>query len=179
MANEFVRMIPLAAVRSGLQAQNFEASEGERAALAARFGISELTSFSGRFQADIDPHIAGGVVVEGEYDANLVQPCRYTLVLVAEQIREQFRVRFLPGLPEDELVWDEIDEGDLERLPGDSIDAGEVIAQYLGMSINPYPQKEGTSARDMMPGDDTLLSEEEARKAASPFASLKKIKDKL
>lgn len=177
MTDEFGRLINLTAVGKGPFAQSFEASEGERAALATRFGISELTSFSGHFRAEAEDD--GGVALEGEFCASLIQPCRFSLEPVAEEVRDSFRVRFLPDLPNDELAWDSVDEGDLERLEGESIDAGEIVAQYLGMSINPYPQKPGVSAGDIGPADRQIISEEEARKASSPFASLKKIKDKL
>ena len=69
--------------------------------------------------------------------------------------------------PDDDVAPGEDDRPEL--LDGEEIDVGEVVAEHLGLNLDPYPRRAGVvfSAED----DD-----EEGSKRVSPFAVLSDLK---
>ncbi|MEE8370923.1 MAG: hypothetical protein V3R73_02170, partial [Sphingomonadales bacterium] len=63
--------------------------------------------------------------------------------------------------------------------PEAEIDIGEIAAQYLSMAINPFPRKAGAELSAKPPEGVQILTEEEAVAAASPFANLKELNEKV
>ena len=168
----------LTALEKGPRNLKFEADEGERAALAARFDLLEITKFTG--EATVTPGKGdAGYVVAGQFRAKLSQSCGITLEPVWDVLRESFEVR-LVSPPEDgaELDQDPEDEEDIETLEGEDIDIGEIAVQYLGTALNPYPRKEGHDAGDLTFEGGEVVSEEKARELANPFSLLKKLRDR-
>lgn len=168
----------LSALEKGARVLKFEADEAERKALADRFGLLELTKFKG--EATITPQKGdGGYLVAGRFRAKLSQACSVTLEPVWDVLLESFEVR-LVSLPDDapELDLDSEIDQDIEALEGEDIDIGEIVAQYLGTAVNPYPRKEGGEATDLADVGGQVISEEKARQMANPFSSLKKLRDR-
>lgn len=176
----FSKIVPISSIgRQGLKA-TFAANAEERKALAERFGISELLEFDGQYFLNRDAD-ADDFLLEGTFRARLVQPCVLTLEPVEEDVAGEFRVLFLSDHDEDEELSAEAEqrfaEEDIEPLVGDSIDVGEVVAQYLAMSINPYPRKPGARVEDASTDRVSVQSEEAALAERSPFAGLKILQD--
>lgn len=113
-----------------------EADEKERAALAARFSIPQIHTLSGRLL--VSPWRGGGVKISGTVDVDLTQVSVVSL--------EEFRTRasftvlryFLPSGKSDETV-----EDDADPLVDGKVDLGEVVAESVGLELDPYPRKDG------------------------------------
>ena len=146
------------------------ASADARVALAARFGLLALD----RLDAELTIHGAGAcIVVTGRVRAAGEQCCSVSAEPVAFTLDEPVDLRFAAlALPAADAEI-ELDETDLEILPldGDAIDLGEVMAQGLGLGLDPYPR---APAAVRAAAERFIIDEAAARAASSPFAVLKR-----
>lgn len=158
-----------------------EADERELEALARHWGVETVRAFSAelaltRWKRD-------GVRVSGEVHADVIQPCVVTLEPVRQTIAEPIDAIFVPegsklarlaGDEEDGEIIIDAEGADLpETFTGDSIDVGSVAAEFAAMAIDLYPRKTGAGYGDHIenaPGEDD--------ERESPFAALKKLKDR-
>jgi uncharacterized metal-binding protein YceD (DUF177 family) len=163
MTPEFSRPLRAHEIGGTLRRQSIEASEAERAALAARFDLLGLD----RLVADISVRReAAGIRVSGRIDAAGTQPCVATAEPVPFLITEALALLLTENQPEGEEI--ELADADLDSEPlvGDIIDIGELAAQALALALDPYPRSTAPA-----PG---VISEETARAVSSPFAVLRK-----
>ena len=165
-ASELSRMIKPRALPAGELA--IEASEAERAALAARFGITALPAVSATV-AFVPKGEA--VLARGSLAATVEQPCAISREDFTYDVAEDFELRFVPAgeraehEPDEEfeLAADDLDEIEYE---GDAFDIGEAIAQELGLAIDPY--REGPDA-DRIRAEKGIESDED-RAPSGPLA---------
>jgi hypothetical protein len=143
-----------------------EASEGERAALARRFGLQAI----GRLVAEAGlTRLAGAAVrLDATLEADVVQSCVVTLDPVPARVADEFTVVYTPDLDPAEQVELTAEEEDVERLEGDTIDIGEAVAQQLSLALDPYPHAPGAALPDEATGAGDP--------AEHPFAALAKLK---
>ncbi len=148
----------------------------ERAALARRFGVRAIDALSATLRLVL---VSGGEVVHisGDITADVVQSCVLTLEPVAVHIEGGFERSFAPGGDAGANV--EVrpeDDDEPEPLDGDEIDVGELVAEHLGLNLNPYPRRPGVlfSPEDVIGGagggDDGPVPSE------LPFARLRDLK---
>src|SRR6188472_4748703 len=97
--SEIERIVDLDRMGTAGTALDIVASDGERAALAKRFGFLGLPAFSARITVDHRP--GGRVVVEGRLRGKIVQACILTLDPVTQDLDEAFRIVFKQGLAEE------------------------------------------------------------------------------
>ena len=147
--SEIERIVDLDRMGAGGTALDIVASEGERSALARRFGFLGLPAFSARVTVDRRP--GGQVVVEGRLRGKIVQACILTLDPVTQELDETFRIVFKQDLAEDRdpesgeaLVSAQVDAP--EPLPGNLLDIGEIVAEQLSLAADPYPEAAGGEA---------------------------------
>ncbi|MCJ8519261.1 uncharacterized metal-binding protein YceD (DUF177 family) [Pseudorhizobium tarimense] len=123
-----------------------------------------------------------GVRIKGRVEAEIEQACVVTLEPVTSKIDETFEQVFVPEGSKlarivlsdtAEMVLDPEGPDAPETFEGDTIDAGEVVAEAVALAIDPYPRKEGIGLEDHLESDP---SQEAAR--PSPFAALKDWKKK-
>jgi uncharacterized metal-binding protein YceD (DUF177 family) len=166
---------------SGSTALDIAASDGERAALAKRFGFLGLPAFSARVTIDRRP--GGRVVVEGRLRGKIVQACILTLDPVTQDLDETFRIVFRQDLTEERdpesgeaLVSPQSDAP--EPLSGNLLDVGEIVAEQLSLAADPYPRRPGAKLEDVLPKPrrDGRHGRQEQRR--HPFAGLAALKDK-
>lgn len=167
---EFSRIVPLDKVGQSPLNYHIQAEEDERKALTDRFKIVGIQ------QLDADFVIRKGrqensFEIDGLVQAIVVQSCVVTLEDVIDSLK--FPIRLILKEygqdelhdPEDDLNLD--DDADIEDLKEDSIDLGEITAQYLSLALDPYPRSskalEAPEAVDNAP-------------KPSPFDILKKLK---
>ncbi|HEY0417947.1 MAG TPA: YceD family protein [Acetobacteraceae bacterium] len=143
--------------------QLVEATKAECAALARRLMVPELRSLSCRFR--LSPESGGRVLAEGDLRAVVVQTCVVTLDDFPSELRERFRLRFVPA--GEELEDDDPESEDEIPYEGASIDLGEAAAEQLALALDPYPRKPGAELPEIVPEED-----------ASPFAALARMKRK-
>ena len=151
------------------------ASPEECAALAKRFGYREISKLEARIS--LTPWRRKGVRASGDLNARIVQDCSVTLEPVMEQVNETLEALFWPKEHEADLeddgrsgeVFSELGEEDIPELfEEDRIDLGELVAEWLALSANPYPRKDGAKLPDSE-GEGSLKA---AERPDSPFGVL-------
>jgi uncharacterized metal-binding protein YceD (DUF177 family) len=156
-----------------------EASQEECEVLIERFGLVSLAYLRGKGQVRDKGH-GQGILIEGTIEASLEQPCSVTLKPVAETVAEDFALLLVDPemanrMDEDEAYLDE-SAPDYDALEGDKFDVGEVIAQTLSISMNPYPRADDAEVE--VPKNDNFTANAPELEKPNPFAELGKLKDK-
>lgn len=131
-------------------------NESEKKAIAKRLEIVSLDSLTAKLSVSRqNGHV---IQVSGKFDAQLTQNCVVTMEPLKQQVSDEFDAWYadheqaipfkrvqqeamakremieLPMLEENE---------DPEQIEDGKIDLGELVTQYLSLSVNPYPHKEG------------------------------------
>jgi uncharacterized metal-binding protein YceD (DUF177 family) len=165
MTPEFSRRYPLDSIGSAPRSVEISATPDERAALAARFGLTALDRLHATATLVAS---ASGVAVTGRMTADVVQPCVVSGESVVTQIDEPFVLRFVePASPATNTEEIELSDDDCDTVDIDSngVDLGEAVAQTLGLALDPFPRSADEQARDAerkwVAGED-----------AGPFAGL-------
>lgn len=146
-----------------------EASESERAALAAAFDLQTCDAFTlaGRLR-----NLGSGAYrLSATLRADVVQTCVVSLAPVPSALKEPIEVEFRPDATADAAagVVDLDAEADIEPVEGGRMDLGRIAVESLSAALDPYPRAAG-AAFEWRPDPAA-----EAR--ANPFAVLRKLKD--
>jgi uncharacterized metal-binding protein YceD (DUF177 family) len=145
------------------------ATAAERNALAARYSLLSLDTLAAQLTVRSD--VSGEVVVDGHLQAEIVQECVVTLEPVSETVASRFEQRYTPlqAHPVTDLVIGPDDIEPPEPTIGDSIDLGELVAQFLSLAMNPYPRAADADAQaDQYRADGP---------PDGPFAALAKLRE--
>ena len=169
-AAEFSRPVPLESVGKRGAMHAIMADAAERAALARRFGLAALDrleaeiTLNWRRGSDGDELIAGGALwAEG------AQACVATLEPAPFAFEADVDERFSPEAERDVPEAEAAGADDaIEPLTGDALDLGELAAQLLAVSLDPYPRAPGA------PADGGRI--EDVGPPPSPFARLGALK---
>lgn len=179
--SEIERTVDLDRMGGGGAALDIVASEGERAALAKRFGFLGLPAFSAR--VTVDQRLGGSVVVEGRLRGRIVQACVLTLDPVTQDLDDTFRVVFKRDMADD--LDPESGEAVLsaqadapEPLEGNVLDVGEIVAEQLSLAADPYPRRPGAKLEDVLPKHHQGGRRGAPEQRRHPFAGLAALKDK-
>ena len=118
-----------------------EASEAERAALAARFGLGAIASLGAAIELEQKPR---AIRATGRLNAQIMQPCAVSGEDFPVTIDEPVDLRFVEEhqhiASEDEELELEADDCDEIEFSGEMFDLGEAVAQTLGLAIDPYAE---------------------------------------
>ena len=158
------------------------ASEAEREAVRARFGLAAVDALSWDVQSA--PWRAG-LRLSGRIRAQVTQDCVVTLDPVPATIDETFDRGFLPlerlygeekPGSEHEIVADS-ELGEIPEPLTDPLDLMDVIAEELGVALDPYPRREGLEelVYSAIPKGAVPIEEADIK----PFASLAALKKKM
>ncbi len=173
--NEFSRNIVLSELGPDGVTRVISADASEMAALARRFRLVAIDSLSAKIT--LEQNEAGHRVhLRGSLMAEVVQSCVVTLKPVANHVQGTLNVTYTTAEDAPETVRHMAPDADVapgeddlpEWLEGDEIDMGEVVAEHLGLYLDPYPRRPGVvfSPED---GEDPAQ--------ASPFAVLRDFKN--
>jgi uncharacterized metal-binding protein YceD (DUF177 family) len=153
---------------------HLEADKAELQGLAELWNVQSVEELTADLK--ISRWKRDGVRLTGRVSANIVQACVVSLEPVESKIDEEFEQIFVPEdsklaraptMASGEMVLDP-DGPDLpETFTGDTIDAGETVAEIAALAIDPYPRKPGIEFQEYV--ED--IGEED--KKPSPFAVLK------
>lgn len=173
MTVEFSRLFPVDRVPDLGAREKLEATPDERAALAERFELVSIESFTGRLE--LMPWRKGGIRVMGKIEADVTQTCGVTLdpfpAHISVEIERFFLGRTNAGATQVRDVESlEGDEPDL--IVDNSIDLGELASEELGLALDPYPRKPGV---EFASGPEP---EDAPEKTRQPFASLAALREK-
>jgi uncharacterized metal-binding protein YceD (DUF177 family) len=145
------------------------ANAEERDALARRFGIPAVNALNVRLRPE---KIGAGMYqVSGHIEAALTRLCVRTLEPMQEAVDAAFEVRLI-----ERAIFATMDEAheeeplDIEVIDGETVDLGELAAQYLSLLMDPYPRSHQAKALPALG--------EGANPAAKPFAALGRLKEK-
>jgi uncharacterized metal-binding protein YceD (DUF177 family) len=179
--SEIERIVDLDHMGPGGAALEIVASDGERAALAKRFGFLGLPAFSARVTVDRRP--GGQVVVEGRLRGRLVQACVLTLDPVTQDLDDTFRIVFTRDLADErdpesgETVLSAQPDAP-EPLSGNLLDVGEIVAEQLSLAADPYPRRPGARLEDVLPRPRREGRKGPADQRRHPFAGLAALRDR-
>lgn len=162
-APEFSHSLAISDIGAATKRLMLEADAQERAALARRFGLIELTMLNAALEVKRD---AAGIGVVGQVHGQGQQPCVASGEPVPFLITERINLRLVFDVPAGGEIELSTEDLDVEPLLGDRVDLGEIAAQAFALGLDPYPR-----SAVVVPG---VISEEEAIAARSPFAVLKK-----
>jgi hypothetical protein len=175
---EFSRPIQVDRIgREGLDI-DLEAKEGERAALARRFGLVSLASLTAHCR--LRPVAGGMIELVATLNAELEQECVVTLEPVPARIEESFEARYaldvgrFRAADADELIDLEAEDPP-EAIDAGTIDLGEAVAQQLAVALDPFPRAPGVVFSG---GEDADGPAPEPEVKPSPFAVLAPLKGK-
>lgn len=175
------RLVDLERMGTRGTALEIVASDSERAALAKRFGFLGLPAFSAR--VTVDRQIGGRVIVEGRLKGRILQACILSLEPVTQELDDAFRLVFAENLAEERdpesgeaVLAAQADAP--EPLTGNVLDVGEIVAEQLSLTADPYPRRPGVKLEDVLPkakGGGRRGAPEQRR---HPFAGLAALRDK-
>jgi uncharacterized metal-binding protein YceD (DUF177 family) len=169
---EFHRPHAVADLRDGeTRSVVLDATATERSALAKRFGLIDLA----RLHADAELTRDGrAILVRGTIAASVVQTCVVTLEPVPADIEETIDLVFSSDAAPPAAGETFIDleaEDPPEALVAETVDLGEVVAEHLGLALDPYPRAPGAVFSPQ--GAEIAL---EDGPASGPFAALHRLK---
>lgn len=150
-----------------------EATEAERAALAARFGLGAVESLRAEVALEAKPR---AIRATGRLKAQIMQPCAISGEDFPVTIDEPVDLRFIEEnqrpATEAEEVELEADDCDEIEYAGEMFDLGEAVAQTLGLAIDPYA--EGPNADAARKAAGIVQEGEQDGPLAALLAGLKK-----
>jgi len=179
--SEIERVVDLDRMGANGTALDIVASEGERSALAKRFGFLGLPAFTAR--VTVDRHAGGEVVVEGRLRGKIVQACVLTLDPVTQDLDDAFRLVFKKDLtdardPESGEAVLSAQPDSPEPLSGNLLDVGEIVAEQLSLAADPYPRRPGAKLEDVLPRPRGGGRKGPSEQRRHPFAGLAALRDK-
>lgn len=167
----FSRPFPLHRVTAAGTDATVEATQAERAALAADLALPAIHRLEGRFR------LTGSqdrVLVRGRVSASIEQTCGVTLEAFPTTVEEDVEVTFAasPDLrragPAPEEVELSLENDPPEEIVGNAIDLGAVTAEFLALGLDPFPRKPGV----------TFEAPDGESDRDSPFARLAELRPK-
>ena len=159
---EFSRPERLDAIGAGDRSVSIEANADERRQLAGRFGLIAIDRLTGEFTLRRE---AAGIRVRGRVAATLTQPCSVTGDPLPATVDEPVDLMFVAEGEQGDEVELSDDSIDTVFHDGGAIDLGEVAAETMALSLDPFPRGPGADAALK---DAGVLSEGEA----GPFGAL-------
>ena len=166
--SEFSYLLAVESLGEAARRVRLEADAGVREALARRFDLVSMESLVADLVVD---RIDGSelIRVKGRVSASITQSCVVTGAPVSVQIEECVDERFgPPGEPVGEIEFSLEEEDPPEDIVDGQIDLGEMVSQYLGVAIDPYPRATGAE----IPARYREVFENQAESANNPFEVL-------
>jgi hypothetical protein len=143
--------------------------EAVREMLAQRAGVLAVPRLVARLH--VRPEGKSGAAVDGTLEATVRQTCVVSLEPFENQIEEPISLRFAPAERLDTDAPQVIEVGGEdppEPLFDGKLDLAEVVAEFLTLSVDPYPRRPGVEF--VPPGEG------DAGKELSAFSALEKLK---
>jgi len=137
----------------------FVATPDQCAKIAERFDIPKVKNLSVSVQAFLDGDL---ICVRGHLNAKLERICVVSLEHFDEMLDTNFESLFAENAP---LIKDGEMKDDVEPIEHGYLDIFDIVAEQVGLNMNPFPHKDDVS------GDYT----EEGDSGNHPFANLKNL----
>jgi len=174
---EFPRPLRVESVGARGRVEKLAATPAECALLAKRFDILSVESLTA--EIEVRPHRRDGLALSGRLVADVIQACIISLEPVPEHIEVAFERVFEPGAedPDENFSVDDLFDPEAqdppEPLVGGVVDLGEVVAEELALSLDPYPRAPGAEIPAAYRAEDEAAASDEAQSTHRPFSVLK------
>lgn len=185
LENEFSRIFNLELTQKSGTKVEYVANDQECEALARRFSIPKVIELKADCEfRKLSQRDIGDYKLSVHKKAKIIQRCVMTLNEINESIEERFSIIFqiqMKPVKADDLPKEiefEAHEEDIEVISDKEIDAGEYIAEYLSLSMNPYPRQDNVTSDELghkIFTEDDVANEPEKE---NPFSVLKDLKHK-
>ncbi len=146
MHAEFSRIVDPDDLSAHAAVFDIEATEAERGALAARFGLEAIERLAARVR--LKRIGRSEVMFSADILADIVQICILTLEPVAGHIEDRVALRFGPAaqaMDADGTAEISVDD-EFEPLPDGTFDIGEIVAGEFSLLLDPYPRQDSAAA---------------------------------
>ena len=177
---EFSRPLAVEDIGKGVR-REISATAEELQALAARMKLPAIHALQATLEVVPERH--GSFLVRGQMRAQVAQECVRTLDVFDAEVRADIERLFVPAdspaaqalqaAATVELDAQAPDAPDV--IHGEEIDLGELVAEYLALSLDPWPKKPGTEHVDIEVGGET---EDMTERSRHPFAVLDSLRRK-
>jgi uncharacterized metal-binding protein YceD (DUF177 family) len=154
---------------------DIKATKEQRIKLAKRFGLIELKFFNASLKATLlatEPI----VLVEGSFEAKVIQQCVVTLDPVQGEVKGIFSCKY-SGSPEIEntgpIDFDLMTEEPPELIIDGQFDVGIILTEQFGLELNSFPRSLGVSFDAPL---NTISANKFEKQGSNPFDVLKKLK---
>ncbi len=174
--NEFSSLFALGDLDDHGVTVEISADAHELAALARRFDLLAVDSLVATITLERDEadHM---VRLRGHFTADVAQSCVVTIEPVANRVEGAVEGAYSTDEDAAGAVRDMAPDADVaageddlpELLDGDEIDIGEVVAEHLGLNLDPYPRRPGV----VFSAGDGAAENDEDSVQASAFAVLR------
>lgn len=179
-APEFVRELEFADLKGLKRDISVTATKAEEAALARRFGVDGLSNL--KAEITLTPFASGNkVALKARFGADIAQTCVVTLEPVANRVEGEFFAEFVQRAfadNPDEIEFGVDDDDPPEPIVDGRIEFGELIAQNIGLLIDPFPRAPGavfeTISVGVPEGEEAEATDSHGR--PNPFAVLERLK---
>ncbi len=170
---EFSRPLALDDIKPDGSNVKLTANDEEREWLARRFDLPSVERMVAEFKVTRG---ASGIPIRvfGRVNARITQQCVVSLEDFGSDIAEDIEVEFVPGDDAGAAEDFSIDGVEVETLDGDEIDLGELAAQHLAVTLDPYPRKPGAEAPEWSKGREN----KEDSGQENPFSVLAELRKK-
>ncbi|RZI46598.1 YceD family protein [Candidatus Finniella inopinata] len=167
---ELSRLVNLERLHKKNLLYSLKATPSEAAALAQRFGVVSIDKLKMEYAIESGHTAYKGYYLTGSLQAEVIQSCVVSLKEVPESVDSRFSFHVVDQRYQDETFHDHEDD-DIEFSIEDVVDLGEISAQYLSLSLNPYPRASADSDQLIVDSENSPPS-----KKPNPFAILKSLK---
>jgi uncharacterized metal-binding protein YceD (DUF177 family) len=168
-------LITISQIQDGFFKTNIKATKEQRIKLAKRFGLIELNFLNASLKGTLlatEPII----LVEGSFEAKVVQQCVVTLDSVSNEVKGIFSCKYT-GSPEIEntgpIDFDLMTEEPPELIIDGQFDVGIILTEQLGLELNSFPRTVGVS---FDAPSDIISTNKFEKHCSNPFDVLKKLK---
>ena len=188
-AREFSHLIKDDELSTSSKQFDISADSSECAAIAQRIGVLSVESLTAHISCTIE---SGHIIhVTGQFTAHITQECVVTLEPIQSVISDEcegwysdhehiasFKKAQYEAKSKKEFIETPIldEKDDPEPLENGYVDVGELVVQFLSLSINHYAHKEGVSLDKIAPQIKADVDNGEPLKKyapQNPFAALK------
>lgn len=144
-----------------------------------RFNLLSIS----RLEAEVTVAATGhdnSILVTGKVEADLEQRCIVSLEAVPEKVVADLSVMLVSPEVADRMDDDEVyldpDAPEYDAIEGDVVEVGDVVAQTVSISMNPYPKRDG--AKPDTGGAKNVSVDAPELERKNPFSVLSGLKDK-
>lgn len=166
--------VPVGNVSRQGKTVRLEATETERAAIAAECGLPELSHLEAEFT--VSKGAGRLLAVQGRVSATVTQSCGVTLKPVEEEVEAEVVLTYTLD-PEAMMAEVEVhpeDDDPPEPVIDGQIDFGALALEHFALNLNPYPRAPGVAFESSAWQDDPDGDHKNEKK--NPFAILESIK---